>query len=175
MLYKNAKPVGSAPICPDVLPEREFYYRRREAHSFMAFLFAGLFCVPLVVVWPLLFFNGYPEASHPAMIGLFLFVSIMGGVSFVVGRRMLTARVCLYEDRLAVCGLYSNGSVRWDEANCFAHVEVVADKSNTMWVYYLFCETHSVRVEYSIAEPEEFIREVESRTGLILEKHPLVW
>ena len=93
----------------------------------------------------------------------------------MVGRRGWSARVRLYPDRLAVRGIYSNGGLRWDAAREFAHVEVQAGEWSTMWVYYLIGEKHSVRVECTVETPDEFVREVEARTGLTLEKRPTGW
>jgi len=42
-------------------------------------------------------------------------------------------------------------------------------------VYYLIGEKHSVRVECTVETPDEFVREVEARTGLTLEKRPTGW
>jgi hypothetical protein len=44
-----------------------------------------------------------------------------------------------------------------------------------MWVYYLYGEDHSVRVEATVENPEEFIREVEQRTGLTLQGRNEEW
>ncbi len=175
MVFANGRKVESKGIDGTVAPDREFDYRRRRTHASIAFVFAGLFAAPLLVVWPLMLLVGEKEATHPGMIGLFVFVFLTAVVLFVIGRRMWSARVFLYPDRLAVRGIYSNGSLRWDVAREFAHVEVPAGEWNTMWVYYLIGDTHSVRVECTVASPDEFVREVESRTGLRLEKHPVGW
>lgn len=172
MVFVDGRPVKAPQADPTAAPEREFDYRWRRVHAGLAFAFAGVLAVPLLVVWPMFLLFGVKEATHPAMIGLFVFVFLMAVVLFVVGRRGWPARVLLYPDRLAVRGIYSNGSLRWDDAREFAHVEVPAGQYNTMWVYYLIGDTSNVRVECTVESPDEFVREVEARTGLTLVKRP---
>lgn len=153
-------------------PIREFGYRWRKFHAGIVFAFAGLLAVPLVVVLPILWLRGVPAAGHPAVIGMSAFTCLLGGFLGFVARRGWAARVTIYPDRLAVRGIYSNGSLRWEEATAFTHEEVIADRWNTMWVYVLSGTGRFVRVEFTVERPEEFVREVEARTGLALEKVP---
>ena len=139
------------------------------------FALAGLLAAPALVVCPLLRVTAPDAAAHPAVIGGAAFVFLMAAVLLVVARRGWSARVAFFPDRLAVRGIYSNGSLRWDEARLFLHEEVPAGEWNTMWVYYLCGETRSVRVEYSVESPDVFVRAVEARTGLTLEKRPIGW
>jgi hypothetical protein len=172
MVVAEARTVGEEDR-RDVPPDRVFDYRRQKLHAAFPFGFAVVLAAPLVVGWPGMLIAGIPEARHPAIVALFVFLMLMAAVLVVVGRRGWSARVELYADRLAVRGIYSNGSLKWDDARSFEHVEVWAGRWNTMWVYVLRGENHGVRVEYSVRHPEEFIREVETRTGLRLAKCPL--
>lgn len=173
VVVANARTVEPKRVDVTAIPEREFGYRWQRAHAGIAFAFAGVLFVPLLVLWPSFLLFGVKEATHPGLIGLFVFVFLVGLMLFVVGRRCWSARVLLYPDRLAVCGIYSNGSLRWDAAREFALVEMPAGRWNTLWAYCLIGDTYSVRVESTVETPDEFVREVEGRTGLTLEKRPI--
>lgn len=173
MVFVKGRKVDAKGIDAGAAPIREFDYRWRRLQSALMFAVAGVFAAPLLVGWPLMLAAGVKDAREPMIPSFFAFLFLMAVVTLVMARRGWAMRVLVYADRLAVRGLYSNGSLRWDEATAFRHVEEAAGEWNTMWVYHLDGAARSLRVECTVESPEEFVREVESRTGLTLEKQPV--
>jgi hypothetical protein len=175
MIVVDARPIEATNVDVAAVPEREFGYRRQKLYTGIVFALAGILALPLCVIWPLLLVIGSSAGKHPAILILGGVCALGALIFFVAARRGWNARVTIYPDRLEVRGIYSNGSLKWNEATAFYHEEVPINQWGTMWVYFLCDKTHSVRVEYTVEKPDEFVRLVEERTGLKLEERPRGW
>jgi len=175
MLVTNARRIEAANINESASPERVFGYRWQKSLAVFMYSIFAMMALPLVGIYPLLWAVAPTVAKHPAMPIAAVFLFVMGLVPYILGRRYWSGGATIYPDRLAVRGIYSNGSVKWNEATRFFHEELQYGQGIKMWVYFLCDLTHSVRVEASLKKPEEFVRVVMAKTGLRLEERPLGW
>jgi hypothetical protein len=161
----------SADIDEVAAPEREFRYKRQRLGAGILYAVAVLFLAPVVGMLVYLVVRGR-SSMEPALGLLALFLLVLGGAMFLIAQRLRRSRVTIFPDRMEVRGVYSNGSMRWNEARAFTHEEMANPEGVAYWAYFLSGESRSLRVEPNLLDADSFERIVEAKTGLVLGKWP---
>jgi hypothetical protein len=173
-LVIDAKAVGRKPRRTAMLsttPEAVFQYRGQKLVGLCLLLLGWLIVLAGVATAPLLWMHCDGDVLKGLLgaAAVFLLLCGMGAVLMWVGRLYQTAAIELYEDRIVVRGIYSNGHLRWNELTQFTHVKTDYARYE-LWTYWLHSSSGSLRMEDPIRDLTRFVELVERKSGLKLEE-----